>query len=153
MGIYDEPLKWGETYFDRMTHEELLLHAKRMYSALQAADGVISQSVEMDKYHGESVYYSKRGVGGAAHERIQQTLDAITLRSDNYREDMYRSYFRYATDLLFQYNGYRHVNTGWKVCEQGHMTGNDHDSPIDACPHCRGSVRPLQWSDLDIQPV
>jgi hypothetical protein len=146
--IYDEPLKWGETYFDRMTHEELLLHAKRMYSALGSTKSVIAMLAVGE---GANSFYGKRGAGGAALAEARQALRAITQDRDDYREGMYRAYFRYADDLLFERNDYRLIGMGWRVCEAGHMTGNHHENPEKDCPLCGGSVRDLQWSDLEIR--
>lgn len=145
-------LKWGETPFDRMTNEELLLNAKRMYAALVSLNSVARLCKGTDD---DNSFWGKGGSGGAALEEGNQALDAIHEQYSS--EDIYRSYFRYAVDLLFESNGFR-IGFGWAVCpECGIMLGAGWEgesqigkvcSSTVAATDCDGVLRELAWSDL-----
>jgi uncharacterized protein YukE len=93
-------LEWGETPFDKMSHDELLVHAKRMYSAIQSAHNELGNMREMglrvDKH---SLYWTGQGSGNIAFQKVDQALKKA---SNGYsRENIHHSYFRYAKSFLF----------------------------------------------------
>lgn len=171
-------LKWGETPWDGLSREELLRECQRMYAALQSAQSVIKNcrisslwhrlpaGIQQDDVHEalESLAkvdgYWGYGVGGKTLEEVRQALS----RADEFdSEDVYRSFFRYATDLLFEDRGGMHIGFGWDVCpECGVMIGRSGDGKRHggmACKDtatfgrtdgkvCPGVLRPIEWSDL-----
>jgi hypothetical protein len=152
-------LEWGETIWDDMTKEELLRECQRMYSALIATGSV----VEMYKAHDpNSPYWSLQGVGGRALAKYEQVMKPIIDKWDTH-EPMYRVFFRYANDLLFT-----DVGSGWVICDTcgamwgGHVgrvlgdvdnswIGQPCNGKIGGKPGCTGTIRNLEWSDLDKQ--
>jgi hypothetical protein len=94
-------LKWGETPFDRMSQEDLLIHAKRMFLALTSSTSILSMSKIRDELSGGvSTYWGKDGMGGKALNLSKRTLGKIKRGYDS--EDIYRMFFRYAEDVLFE---------------------------------------------------
>jgi hypothetical protein len=143
-------LKWGETPWDNLSREELLLEIKRMYSALVSVKSALS----MLSFPEGLPYFSIRGTGGRALEKARQVLQPIHEKFEG--SAIYSSYFRYADDLLFERGEYR-IGSGWAVCpECGVMlgeTGDGKSSVGEKCRHgkkdCDGVLRPIQWSDLE----
>lgn len=150
-------LKWGETPWDAMSRDELLREVQRMYAAL----GSLGNVARMTKHaNPDSPYWGKDGSGGRAIEMERQIAASL---SEYDGEDMYRSFFRYAYDLLFdQSNGYR-LGFGWVICpECGQMVGSTYkgdgvyvSNAGQPCakhgigkPDCVGILRPIEWSDL-----
>lgn len=142
-------LKWGETPFDSMTRDELLLEVKRMFAAIGAAQTVMALSKNMN----ENSPFWKEGTGARAVEMCEQI-------SDRYREyhgeEIYRSYYRYATDLLFERRGVQ-IGHGWAVCplcgvmlgEQGNGKSMVGERCMMGNTDCPGHMRLLEWSDLE----
>lgn len=100
-----------------------------------------------------SPYWSADGSGGRALLKADQ-IEAI--KEKYYSEDIYRSFFRYADDLLFTGVGF-----GWDVCPKcgtmvGASGGNKKRHTGLRCGdvigfkqrECDGILRPLQWDDL-----
>lgn len=147
-------LEWGQTPFDLMTNEELLLNAKRMYTTLVSQNSVLN----IIKVGSENaIFWGEHGSGGAAIEEGKQTLGAIHALFDP--KDIYHSYFRYADDLLFEHNGYR-IGFGWAVCPLcdimigEDMSGNSQSGRVcgdmlSRSSNCSGVLRRLEWSDLE----
>ncbi len=142
-------LKWGQTPFDNLSREELLREVQRMFSALKSAKTVLSMAM-LDNEN--SPYWDI----GIALEKVNQVVNGIYDKFD--RESVYRVFFRYANDLLFDTSKYN-IGTGWSVCPIcGMMIGSDidgtrHDGKI--CKEvilgnsmCNGILRPLIWDDL-----
>lgn len=148
-----ERLEWGETPWDKKTREELLLDVKRMYGAIVALNSVCSlckcgQEVS-------SFWSNEEGSGFRALELARQILEPIHKEYDS--EDIYRSFFRYAYDLLFDGK----MGFGWYVCDTcKRMIGRSQDKETregDWCmfPPCQGKYRKLTWQDMkpSIQPL
>lgn len=142
-------LVWGETPFDRMSPEEVLLNAKRMYSALISLESLAKQ---MRLGNEQSPYWSV-GVGGAAIEKGAQALAGVD--ADYTSEDVYRSFYRYADDLLFDTGKHPMIGSGWWVCDaDGTMLGGHPDgSHTVMCFKCNGPLRPITWADMAPQPT
>lgn len=146
-------LKWGETPFDKMSREELLLEVKRMYSALLS----VSSEFRSCSYSIINPYYfGKTGSGGCALEKARQVLDPIHEKYKDGSGELYGAFFRYAEDLLFdQSTGYR-IGSGWAVCTVcGVMLSeNGSGESMIGLPcrmgrkDCSGIFRALSWEDL-----
>lgn len=143
-------LKWGETPWDTMSKEELLREVQRMFSALQSAESVLS----LLKIQNEgSLFWAKQGSGGSALDHTLQVIVPVYKTYDE--ESMYRSFFRYATSLLFDVSN----EQKWLICSAcgGMWSGRDIANYIDtACSsypivvdkECRGVLRWLTWKDM-----
>ena len=137
-------LEWGETPWDNMPRAKLLRETQRMYAALVSARSPLAMMQQADP---TAPFWRLDGTGGKALAKVEQALAPYP------GEPAYRSFFRYATDLLFDGLG-----SGWMVCDKCDcMTAGvtAADRPKD-CASCRMKVksepgvpvRPLRWSDL-----
>lgn len=145
-------LKWGQTPWDDLSKEELLREVQRMYCALSGAYGILQGDQQNSP---NSLFYGYDGRGGRALEMARQALS----RLENYdSEDVYRSFFRYAYDLLFVENPNAEIGFGWLVCPKcGVMIGNKTKDQLGVrCSttglrqDCDGVLRLLEWSDLAV---
>jgi len=148
-------LRWGETPWDDLSREELLREVQRMYAAVNAmysALAIVS--------HGDvSGYWGPDGSGGRALEMGRQIEEPLR---DRYGDTMFRAFFRYAIDLLFECRPGFRIGYGWVVCPvcgqlSGDYEGGSHIGKrcADLLPRpgptgglCIGVLRPLEWSDL-----
>lgn len=149
----DEPdnslgLLWGETPWDRMTRDEVIREAQRLFAACGAMKGALA----MNRFGNEaSPFWSLQGTAGRALAMGEHAL-AEYGDSDQRSENIYRSFFRAAEDLLFHGIGC----FSWYVCECGTMTGSQpdgtHDRCCSDCAHKAGwsvaSMRPITWDDV-----
>lgn len=134
-------LEWGETPWDAMPREELLREVQRGYSALTAARGVLSMTKALDP--SSPFWIGPYGTGGRALAKCNAVVEPIEARFDG--EDIYRSFFRYADDLLFG----TEIGSGWRVCPNGHMfASNLTDLSAETCSICKGAMRAITWADL-----
>jgi hypothetical protein len=149
-------LEWGETPWDNMTRDELLFQIKRMYSALRSLYAVVKMEEVTQENH---PYFGKEGVGGDALEKGRQIIEPLFNQYKGGEEDIYRSFFRYADDLLFdQSTEYTTIGSRWHVCpECGMMIGENPNGEKllgrrcgDVSPNekCNGILRALTWDDL-----
>lgn len=161
MAKYKRRLRWGQSPFDAMTKKELLHEVRRMYGAIIASYSVMGMASGVDSNH---PYWGSDGSGGRALEMLRQIHDDVE-PNDRIAEDVYKCFYRYANDLLFDRSaGYR-IGFGWAVCPKcGRMWGDSylsgggkvsnvgsicrdmHNGTLDQCD---GVLRPLAWSDLD----
>lgn len=110
-------LQWGETPFDHMSHEELLVQSKRMYMALVSAHEELHKFRHVQLQHNPADrYWTGAGAGNKAWNRSEQ---AITRARDGYSdENIHRSYFRYASMMLFSpYPGSEFNSSYWGICD------------------------------------
>lgn len=141
-------LQWGETPFDNLTRDELWLMCQRMYAAIGAMESCLNITKYFDSH---SPYWGYDGSGGRALEMARQILDPINKEFDS--KSIYRAFFRYANDLLFESNGYR-IGFGWSVCPKcGTMLGESSSGEKSEgrnciAKDCNGVLRPLEWKDL-----
>lgn len=147
-------LEWGETPWDGMTRGELLREIQRMYSAMRSLYSVVRMHQAGNENH---PYFGKAGVAGNALEKGRQILEPLWGQLKNGEEDMFRCFFRYADDLLFdQRAGYTMIGSGWAICPKcGVMlgaTGNGETMFGKPCNmgknDCKGIMRPLTWGDM-----
>lgn len=147
-------LQWGETPFHKMSPEELLRAAIRMYDAAVSAKSALALS----SYGQEINPFWTAGTGGCALEKCRQVVDPIEKEYD--REDIYRSFYRPAVDLLWKDNGSIVLTTSWAICpECGQMVGTSHgrhapswgkvcSEVIPCSTDCKGILRPMTWEDM-----
>lgn len=152
--------KWGETPWDNMSREELFQEVLRMYSALRSLYAVVRMDADAREHFGESVvYYGKTGVGGAALEKGRQVVEPLFEKYKEGEGDIYRSFFRYADDLLFDTStGYEFLRKEWHICTECRtMLGENprgnkllgarcHD--VFGLKDCNGTYRLITWDDL-----
>ena len=145
-----ESLEWGQTPWDNKSREELLLDVKRMYGALTALDSVAALC---KCGHETSLFWLRtnadtQGSGYRALELAKQILEP--LHKEWGSEDIYRCYFRYAFDLLFD----GEMGFGWYVCDKckrmvgRSRSGEPRDGQACLFPSCDGSYRKITWDDL-----
>lgn len=139
-------LEWGETPWDNLTKEELLREVQRMYCAVSSAYSVLLDYAGSDPSH---PFWSKEGRGARTLEMCRQSLANL---EDYEPDNMYRSFFRYAHDLLFDSNPNAVLGFGWHICPKcGTMRGSKNDVLVgESCmePKCNGVLRKLEWGDL-----
>jgi len=111
----DADLKYGETYLDRMSPDDVLLFAKRAYRVLMAARPALE---EMQRQYPEGSSWTD-GIGGRALAAVSFVLGTLDLTEEQHQH-MWATYFRVAAPSLFDgaamENGeplYPH----WFVCE------------------------------------
>lgn len=160
-------LKWGQTPWDDMSREELLKTIWRLWVALDRSNGILQSMLfttciqegidakSPQAFEAISPYWGKEGMGGAALEMVRQAVDPIQNQVDG--ETMFRSFFRYADDLLFDQNGFCFIGSNWVVCpkcncmygsRRGDMVGKKCSDHPFGKEECGGVFRKLQWEDL-----
>ncbi len=135
-------LKWGQTPWDELPREDLLLQVQRLYSALNSTRSALKLTS-----HGQerSPFWSIVGTGGRALHKADQALDAARMKYTD--GDLFGIFFRYADDLLFG----RPIGYGWMICPAGHLTARtERPAPVACvvCPKPNPEVRPIAWRDL-----
>lgn len=138
-------LEFGRSPWDHMGRPELLREVQRMFVALQSCRGALNMNKTMDP---SSPYWGSHGTGGSALARAEM---AMVTAAQFTEESLYRSFFRYAADLLFT----PAMGHGWAVCLQCDvMLGDERtDMTTRPCGMCGGQMRWLNWSDLDPKPA
>jgi len=123
-----------------------------MYSTMLSLYSVLSMAFSADPF---SPFWAAGGTGAIAIQKADAILEPI----GGTDEPMYRGFFRYAVDLLFDLStGYK-IGFGWAVCPVcgrmfgATMNGQSHIGTrcmdnIAGRPNCEGVMRPLEWSDL-----
>lgn len=154
-------LQWGETPFHKMSPEELLRAAIRMYDACVSAKSALALCEANDKVRWPINPYWAEGTGGRALEKCRQVVDPIELRYSS--EAIWRSFYRPAVDLLWKDNPPIILTTGWAICPKcGQMVGTSrrlHESAhgkvckdaMSFSPDCDGILRPMTWEDMKIK--
>lgn len=144
-------LDFGKTPWDDLSREELLRQVWRMFSALESADLVLrffkARTRKDDPY---SPIWDEQGNGGQVLGRISQIIDPVY---EEYDEESVRSFFRYATSLLFDVPD----QEKWIICPVcGDMWSNAvryigwtcSQFPARQNSECKGVFRWLEWDDL-----
>ena len=148
-------LNWGETPFDRMKQSDLRMVAVRLFSALGSARSALAMSQALGP---DSPYWGNDGTGGRALEKSDQALANVTKGFDE--EEIYRCFFRYADDLLFDSSTF-HIGSAWTVCPGCLVMVGDRSGKYVGKPcadfkfgkkGCDGVGRRLEWSDLAPMP-
>lgn len=140
-------LQWGETPWDGLSRDELLREVQRMYAAIVA----LETTAKLCSFQQEQspFWRSTAGTGGRALEHARQVLQPLHTKYTS--ENIYRAFFRYATDLLFD-----GVGSQWAVCDQcGEMLGTIEGQASKIGEPCappfgcgNGVMRKPQWKDL-----
>jgi hypothetical protein len=143
-------LKYGQTPWDGLSREELLRELQRAYSAVVSTRSAL-RVLARGKTDG---YWSKRGTGGHAIAKADRVV-AIEAEYEGGGETIWRAFFRYADDLLFDGLGY-----DWDICPKcgtmlgrsqpngERMTGKVCGEHFPAKNKCDGIMRPLTWDDM-----
>lgn len=143
-------LEWGQTPWDNLTREELLREVQRMASALQSANSVL----KMVEAVGSDHPFWTEGTGARAAAKVNQALFRL---ADYSSENVYRSFYRYADDLLFDRSTKPRIGWGWAVCpvcDQMIGEGTEGQSAVGTpCAshlhnECAGILRAITWDDL-----
>jgi hypothetical protein len=147
-------LEWGQTPWDNMTRAELLRLVQKMWAALNSVTMPLEVIKDNDLRTNKAYkdYWGESGVGGCALERAHQIIDPIMKEYDG--ENLYRAFYRYATDLLFDASKYD-IGFKWVICSEcGEMTPTSHveerylDKRCTLTNKCKGTLRRLTWDDL-----
>jgi hypothetical protein len=142
----EQYLAWGQTPFDKLSRDELLRHCQRLYAACSAMHSDLSV---MRVGHEHEIYW-ECGAGADAIEQGEQALAAVNKGFD--KESIYRSFFRYARDLLFESKGKLHIGFNWFICDTcGIMRSFVDKRPLagKSCDaECPGVFRAITWNDL-----
>jgi hypothetical protein len=109
---FDMPLEFGETPWDNLSKDELLLEVKRLYAATVSLHGSLSMCADMSR--GDPYFAERTARGYKALRKGEQALAAA--RRTYSDEDISRAYFRYAGDALFS-----GVGDGWMIDDNGRM--------------------------------
>lgn len=143
-------LEWGQTPWDNMTKEQLLVEIWRMWETVSALNSICSMQRLVDTRHNSNnVYWGTDGVGGASMEMARQVITSVTDRFDS--EEVYKAFFRTAGDLLFEPNGYDKIGVGWVICRAcQRIIGSKDDlgQPCKIDKDCTGVYEQLRWSDI-----
>jgi len=145
-------LQYGQTPWDNLSREELLLNVQRMYAALTAAHSVMNLC-----RHSETTGFwdAKRGSGGKALALSAAVIGPV--EEEYHSEEIYRCFFRYATQLLFSWEL---SDFKWTACDTCPNFYGDDDHLAEElktlgkpCKDClaRGITtirRKLEWKDL-----
>jgi hypothetical protein len=140
-------LPWGRTPWDDLSREELLREVQRMYSAVVSMIGTLRVIRAGDE---NSPFWDTHGGGGHALAKGEQVRRAIESRFSG--EHLFRGFYRYADDLLFEGLG-----SGWTVCDRcGRMLARGPEGSEFAGSRCiwcdmkgmASILRPLTWDDL-----
>lgn len=135
-------LRYGETPWDNMTREELLLRVLKLYKAAESARSCLRIAQHHDP---KSPYWGSDGSGGSALNMLEQAMgDGLALDDEN-SEKLWKGFFRNALPLLFT-----GTNWDWNVCEKcEHWIGKSSDGTIrETCITCNGKLRPIKWTDF-----
>lgn len=140
-------LLWGETPWDKYRQNDLLKEVWRIYSALNSLYSAVRVATVNDV-----ASYWKQGMGGAALEKAKQILAPLAAKYTE--EEIYRAFFRYADDLLFDCSQHQYLGSNWVVCPQCGRAVGDTKAIGEICKvalrfgDCVGIMRPLEWQDL-----
>ncbi|MHD0644161.1 hypothetical protein ACYPKM_00825 [Pseudomonas aeruginosa] len=149
MGTKKVDLEWGQTPFDKLSREELLLHCSRLYSATRALQSTLAMLTAPMK---------SKDFASLSLEKGRQALAKVDEGFS--QESIYKAYYRYADDLLFENTPKVMVGEGWVLCpkcqgmygggsvKEGTLCNEAMPAPNNPCD---GLLRKLEWSDL--QPL
>jgi hypothetical protein len=147
MEIKMKELKWGETPFHKMSHEELLQYAIKTYPALLSAQNAMGMYYRI----GDQPFWQNIGAGGKAFKRVHEIIKDIHSEYDE--ENIYFSFYRYAYNFLFE------ESDGWGtwyMCSKcGQMCSDSKEilsdkmcKDIFTYSDCDGVMRKLTLDDL-----
>lgn len=165
MSDEERQMNWGETPFDNLSKDELLRACQMLFSALGSVETVLRMTMCENP---DSLFWANNSVGGATINKAQQALEKFSEGID--KDSIYRQFYRYADDLLFDCFQAR-IGNKWVICDRcGRTIGAGRematalraDNPLLGLP-CKDSVlgqichkgdecdctfRYLTWDDL-----
>ena len=145
------PLAFGETPWDNLSKEELLLEVKRLYSAVVSLDSSLTMCASMSR--GDPYFHDRKSRGYRALRKGEQALAAA--RRTYTDEEIARAHIRYVDDLLFS-----GVGEGWMLDDTGRMVavGPERATMFHGMQAeqtgvfgVTGTLRMLTWEDLKPQ--
>jgi hypothetical protein len=140
-------LEWGQTPWDRLSREELLREVQRYYAALTETRSALAMQ---SNFAPAASFWSVIGSGGFALAMANSVLSRVDA-DDQACESAFRSFFRYAYELLFPDVPQR---THWAICDTcGRMVGHPESRAGVLCASatgapCTGTMRAFTWEDL-----
>jgi hypothetical protein len=143
-------LGWGQTPWDNLSREELLREVQRMWSCIVSVDTCLKLNKLNNAYENGGIC-SSYWTCGTGYEALNKTSYIINkIKKDYDLEDVYRAFFRYADDLLFE-----KVGVNWYCCPKCRMMiGNRNMLENMICKehtlsiNCDGILRKFCWDDL-----
>jgi hypothetical protein len=132
-------MDFGQTPWDSLSREELLRVVQRFYSALNSSQSVL-QLCKTNMPDGP--FWHDGGSGGKALLKADEALAPY----EDQQEAIYRAFFRYADDLLFN-----NPNIGfqWAVCTSCNAVFADGEPRVPPdCADCGHPTRPYTWDDI-----
>jgi hypothetical protein len=139
-----EDLMWGETIFDDLDRDEMLLMLRKMFSAIQSARSVLSMAKHCDR---GGAYWTE-GVGGNALSKADSILNEVLPNDETGGEKSSRCFFRYSDALLFPELAGNFMIKDWWVNPKGELV---HPKPSDDY-FISGPWRKMVWEDLEAEP-
>ncbi len=144
-------LQPNHTPWDDLDRDALLMEVRRMYAALNAAHCTLTLCASGDP----SRFWGREGSGGCALEMARQVIEPLS--NEFGEEAIYRAYFRYANDLLFDCSRFD-IGFGWMICPECKRTYGDRGQRATAGKRCNdmletgceGVLRELRWEDLGV---
>ena len=136
-------MKYGKTPWDNMTKDELLFEVWRLYQAAESA----RTCIKLHKIQTlTSSFWSNRGTGGNALNRLDEAMETVSKLSDKKKERLWHDFFRNALPLLFKSAKKGYWN--WLVCEKCNCWTSGIE-PVEKCILCGNKdLRPIRWSDF-----
>jgi hypothetical protein len=145
-------LEFGQTPWDNLSRDELLTEVRRMYSAINSLTSALHLVKNTDLI--SNLFWGVDGTGGKALSKGTQVIDKINKQYS--AENLYRAYYRYADDLLFDSDEYD-IGFNWVICpvcgtmlgdRENKINGMRCDEEHSAPGTCNGVFRPITFEDL-----
>ena len=122
--IDPKDLKWGQTPFDDLTRDEMLMMLRAYHSTVESCRSVLTMLRYSDP---KSPYWGSKGTGGRAMDKAEVMMARVKEDSDyEGAENVFRRYFRYADQVLFPEIK---ADPEWWINSEGIMIGgppNEH---------------------------
>ena len=133
-------LKFGQTPFDTLTKKDLLFLCKKYYDTINTLHSIVLMHRGRNK---DDPYWNEGGSGRQALLQADECLVEVGT-SDERRDAIYRSFYRYASGLLYQHP---ELDRHWMVCDKCSSMMAKLGTPMQVCI-CGGPLRPITWDDL-----
>lgn len=143
------PLEYGQTPWDDLSKEELLLEVKRLYSATVSLYSSLKMCADMSR--GDPYFTDRRSRGYKALSKGEQAM--LAAQRSYQPGEVYSCYFRYADDLLFS-----GVGDGWLIDSTGRLGAispehaaqyDGSEASVSGMYGMTGVIRKITWQDLE----
>jgi len=141
-------MKFGETPFDNLTREQLLLLLLKHQMAMDRLLGVVSYWKHLSGEHAETnqPYWSELGLGGHALAIAREVM-GIYAKTEAQRSSLFRKFFRYASSIMFP-NQRRGMSPWMKCSKCDQLVTTMKSSSNDPKCFCGGELSPFTMKDL-----